>query len=409
MDRLLQQNAPSTMNGGIASPDLHVYGRAALADLFEDWVVYRNLEPLDKRVPGFKAASYRMGISDERIPRKQEYDYAKAATWIVGEAQRVRKARRPIDELLVLGDTLFNDGQAYANMIKATGWRGACFIGADRLKEEPGHTIDAAARLYNANRWSAVGDWLQWVRSEGLRLDAGTAVVVDIDKTALGAKGRNDHIIDRARLEGIFRTMTSVLGEEGFKKSIFIEHYGELNRSRYHFLTADNQDYLAYICLVLNTGLIGFDELLVEIESHSLETFDQFIRWVDSRMMLNETGSQTLREVHESVLAAVRVGDPTPFKRFRRQEFVCTVETMGRMPDTAGAQELLDGEITLTEEVWQASTWLKERGCFLLCLSDKPDEASRPSKGHTLDCPPIHRASTHRVGVDIGPLLANIS
>ncbi len=202
--------------------------------------------------------------------------------------------------------------------------------------------------IYNANRWSALAPWLAGVRNGGLNLDQRTAIVVDIDKTALGAKGRNDHVIDRARLEGIFRTMTAVLGVEGFNKPLFVEHYTELNRARYHFLTADNQDYLTYICLVLNTGLVSFDELMGEIENSSLDNFDQFIRWVDSRMMINDAGSETFREVHEAVLSSVRAGDPTPFKRFRRQEFVCTVEHMGFMADDASAAEMLAGEITLT-------------------------------------------------------------
>jgi len=201
--------------------------------------------------------------------------------------------------------------------------------------------------------------------------------------------------------------MTSVLGEEGFNQPLFVQHYNELNRSRYHFLTTDNQDYLAYICLMLNAGLVSFDELTSEIERSNVTDFEQFIRWADSRMMINNVSS-TLLEVHESVLGSVRVGDPTPFKRFRRQEFVCTVEHMGCMPDSATVQELLDREITLTEEVFQTAQWLKARGCFLLCLSDKPDEASRPSKGHSADYPPIHRASTHRVGVDLREALAAI-
>ena len=387
---------------------LQNFGRATLADLFEDWVVYRNLEPLDKRLPGFKTAAWRMGVSEDHIPRKQEMDYAKAATWIVKEAQQIRGIRRPVAELLFIGDTLFNDGQAFGNMLAVSGWRGACFIGADRLGQEPNVAIDESARLFNANRWTEIAPWLQWARTNGLALDDRTAVVVDIDKTALGAKGRNDHVIDRARLEGIFRTMTAVLGEEGFNQSLFVEHYTELNRGKYHFLTADNQDYLAYICLVLNTGLVSFPELTAEIEGKSMENFDQFIRWVDSRMMLNNTGSGNLLEVHDSVLGSVRVGDPTPFKRFRRQEFICTVEHMGCLADETAAQELVDGEITLTEEVWQATAWLRNRGAFVLCLSDKPDEASRPSKGLTTDYPPIHRAATHRVGNDLSEALGEV-
>jgi hypothetical protein len=387
---------------------LQSFGQAALADLCGDWVVYRSLEPLDKRVAGFKNAAYRMGIADDRIPRKQEPDYAKAAVWIVEEAQRVRGAQRPVGELLFLGDTLFNDGQAYQNMVAESGWRGSCFIGADRTKEEPKVTIDEAANLYSANRWAALAGWLAWLREQGMQLDERTAVVIDIDKTALGAKGRNDHVIDRARLEGIFRTMSAVLGDD-FDRETFVGHYNELNRSRYHFLTEDNQDYLAYICLVLNTGLVSFDELKNEIETNSMKNFDQFIRWVDSRMMINDTGSLTLVEVHQAVLGSVRAGDPTPFKRFRRQEFVCTVEHMGHLGDDAPAEELIDREITLTEEVYQAAEWLKRRGCFVLCLSDKPDEASRPTGRDPAQPPPIHRKPTHRVGHDIRPALDAIA
>jgi hypothetical protein len=358
-------------------------------------------------VQGFKNAAYKMGVNDDHIPRKQELDYAKAAVWIVNEAQNVIGGK-PLRELLFLGDTLFNDGQAFQNMRKVTGWKGSCFIGADRSEQEPSFTLDEEGALYNANRWAALPVWLTWVRGQGLALDGRTAVIVDIDKTALGAKGRNDHVIDRARLEGIFRTMTSVLGEEGFKKELFVKHYGELNRSRYHFLTADNQDYLAYICLMLNAGMIGFDELTTEIESGSLEDFDQFIRWTDSRMLINNSGTSLL-EAHESVLTSVRNGDPTPFKQFRRQEFLCTVEHMGCMDDDATVEEMLEQEITLTEEVFQVAEWLKARGCFLLCLSDKPDEASCPSKGRTTDHLPIHRVATHRVGIDLRDALAAIA
>ncbi|MGL4648089.1 MAG: hypothetical protein ACRC1H_01675 [Caldilineaceae bacterium] len=386
---------------------MQTFGRATLADLFDDWVVYRSLEPLDKRVPGFKAAAWKMGLTEDRLPRKQDLEYAKAATWIVSEAQQVRGGK-PLRELLFLGDTLFNDGQAHRNMVQVSGWKGSCFIGVDRANEEPAFAIDPATNLYSANRWNALPAWVAWLRQTGHALDNRTAVIVDIDKTALGAKGRNDQVIDRARLEGIFRTMTSVLGAEGFNQSLFVEHYGELNRSRYHFLTADNQDYLAYICLMLNAGMVSFDELTTEIATNSIENFDQFIRWADSRMMINNP-SQSLLEVHESVLSSVRSGDPTPFKRFRRQEFVCTVEHMGSLDDSASPQELLDREITLTEEVFQTADWFKQRGCFLLCLSDKPDEASRPSKGHTADLPPIHRAPTHRVGEDIRSALSAIA
>ncbi len=387
---------------------LQNFGRASLADYVGDWVIYRSLEPLDKRLPGFKASSYRMGLNDDRIPRKQEPEYAKAAVWFLEEAQTLRHSKRGLSELLVVGDTLFNDGQAFRHIVQASGWRGACFIGADRLEQEEKASLDDEGDLYSANRWARLGAWLALNRQQGFHLDDRTCAVIDIDKTALGAKGRNDHVIDKARLEGIFRTMTAVLGEDGFDQPLFIQHYNELNRGRYHFLTGDNQDYLAYICLVLNTNLISFEELLDEIQQRSLENFDQFIRWVDSRMMIHETGSETLLEVHQAVLSSVRSGDPTPFKRFRRQEFLCTVEHMGQMPDDSTIADLLNQEITLTEEVCQVIQWLTERGCFVLCLSDKPDEASRPTSRNLSDVLPVHRAATHRIGNDLRDVLAEI-
>ncbi len=375
------------------------FGRACLADFCEDWVVYRNLEPLDKRVPGLKHAFYDMELRSELIPRKQDRDYAKAATWFVNRIQKVRGVATPVSELLFMGDTLFNDGQAFSNMVSISRWRGACFIGAERLDQEPSTRVEQET-IYIANRWTALVEWIGALKQQGFALGANTAVIIDIDKTALGAKGRNDKVIDRARLAGIYRTMNSVLGDD-FDQALFEKHYNELNRARYHFLTADNQDYLAYICMVLNTRLMSIDELISEVDSKSLDSFEQFIRWVGSRMMINPSSGYALREVHEAVESSVRNGDPTPFKRFRRQEFISTMEHMGNMPDTSSVQELLENEITITEEVYQLAMWLKQRGCQILCLSDKPDEASRPHARVSPDLPPLHRGQTHRVGADI--------
>jgi hypothetical protein len=252
-----------------------------------------------------------------------------------------------------------------------------------------------------------VVDWVAALKAQGFQLDANTAVIIDIDKTAIGAKGRNDKVIDRARLAGIYRTMNAVLGDD-FDQALYEQHYTELNRARYHLLTADNQDYLAYICMVLNTRLISLDEVVREVDSKSLDNFEQFIRWVDSRMMINPSAGEVLREVHEAVNGSVRIGDPTPFKRFRRQEFVSTMEHMGNMPDGASVQELLENEITITEEVYQLAQWLKARKCEILCLSDKPDEASRPHPRVSPDLAPLHRAQTHRVGVDLRTALSEL-
>jgi hypothetical protein len=384
------------------------FGRARLADYFDDWVIYRNLEPLDRRIPGLKNAGYKMGLNGDQIPRKLDREYAKAAFWFVKEGQRVRGVSTPIQEFLCIGDTLLNDGQAYRNLLDLSDWRGACFIGSEKPAQAPAAEIDEQHNVYSANRWTALASWIEWVLQQGFHLDGRTAVLMDIDKTLLGPKGRNDQVIDRARLQGIFRTMASVLGEN-FDRDAFEHQYDELNRARYHFLTGDNQDYLAYICLVLNTGLVKFDEMLQEIQKKSLENFEQFVRWVGYRMLSRPIVGEGFRQVHEAVGNSVRLGDPTPFKRFRREEFVSTVEHMGQMPDNTPLEDLLKEEITLCQEACELSEWLKARGCLLLCLSDKPDEASCPSRQMASKYAPVHKTETHRVGISIANELQLLS
>jgi hypothetical protein len=126
-------------------------------------------------------------------------------------------------------------------------------------------------------------------------------------------------------------------------------------------------------------------------------------------MMINPYGAEALRQVHEAVIASVRAGDPTPFKQFRRQEFVTTVHHMGNLPDDSPAEEILRREITLTQEVCEITEWLGKRGALLLCLSDKPIEASCPDPHGNSELAPVHRAETHRVGVSIRSMLEGIA
>lgn len=390
---------------GVLSADraktvLKNFGRAKLSDYFGDLVVYRNLEPLDRRIQGRKAASYKMDIPADVVPRKQDRDYAKAAVWIAEQAaQKTRRSNVQLGELLFIGDTLYNDGQAYSNMLEVSEWSGSCFIGGEKAGDAPAAEINEH-NIYTANRWAALSDWLKWALAQGLHIDASTAVIVDIDKTALGAKGRNDSVINEARLEGIYRTMTSVLGDD-FNRAIFEEIYNELNRSRYHFLTEDNQDYLAYICMALNTGLFDYREIVREIQNGSVDNFEQFLRLVNARLIFGGAGGESFRQAHEAVSASVANGDPTPFKRFRRQEFITTVERMGNLPDNTPVAELLEQEITLTNEICEVGKWLQERGCLVLCMSDKPDEASQPDRHTSPNLPPVHQAETHLIGTSI--------
>jgi len=107
-----------------------------------------------------------------------------------------------------------------------------------------------------------------------------------------------------------------------------------------------------------------------------------------------------LHEMHAEIYERVQAGDPTPFKPFRRNEYLATVGRMGQLSDEAPVEDLLAKEIVLTQEVRALAGEWSGRGALLFGLSDKPDEASIPTaelaaQGYA----PIHQTPTHAVGV----------
>ncbi|RLT32461.1 MAG: hypothetical protein DWI57_18360 [Chloroflexi bacterium] len=188
---------------------LENFGLAAMSDLFDDWVVYRSLEPVDRRLKGLKSARVQLGLNIDGIPRKLDTAYAQVALWMFEKAQSLRRAE--VSELLFIGDTLSGDGKAYQNLAALSRLPGSCFIGGEKGDQEAWHAKDETTGIFSANRWSGLADWLALEKSNGLKMDKNTVVVVDMDKTAIGARGRNDRAIDSARLKGLYRTMGTVL------------------------------------------------------------------------------------------------------------------------------------------------------------------------------------------------------
>jgi hypothetical protein len=358
--------------------------RASLHDFLGDLVVYRNLEPADRRLRSPQ-------LVGDSIPRKAEPAYAQAILRILGQAQALRSNQR-LQRLIYIGDTAMNDGQAIRNLgqhLPITG-----FIGHERTGESKQVGIEDGVML--ANRWAALADFVHFLQQEGFALDEATAVLLDLDKTAFGARGRNSHAIDAARVEAVRRTVEEVL-EGDFSEGEFRAVYDELNQSQYHPFTADNQDYLAYICLMVSGGVYAFPQLLADLEAERLSTFAQFIEACAER----EIGDE-LAPVHQEVYANSRRGDPTPFKSFRYREYEETVRRMDRLPDDVGEERVLAEEIVITREVADVCRFLREKGVLLFGLTDKPDESSIPrpelaQKGYL----PLHRVTMKVVGNSI--------
>lgn len=371
-----------------------------LADLVGDLIVYRNLEPLDMRLPRFAEAGRELGLPATGRPRKHEPAYAQV---LAGYLRRARALDRPgvaLAEVVYLGDTAMSDGNAFRNLRLAGPWRGWGFIGAERDEELAVTVTDG---LYNANRWSALAEFAAWMISEGAILDERSVLILDVDKTALGARGRNDGSIDRARVLAAEATAADVLGA-AFNQAAFRRAYAALNVSRYHPFTADNQDYLVYVSLMLSAGFTTLERLQADLAGGQLNTFAEFIAGVEAdRQRLPGDG---LRALHGEIYAQVQAGNPTPFRAFRQREYRETVSRMGHLPDAAPlAQRLLD-EVCMTREVLEFAQWLRGRGCLLAALSDKPDEATAPDEALAAQgWLPLHRTPTHIAGQSIAALL----
>ena len=372
----------------------------SLYDFIGDLAVFRNLSPVDPNIPGYERAWAEMGMAGPDRPRKQDPDYARALAWFLRRARALGGTRVALTELVYLGDTALADANAFRNVRAAGGWRGWGFIGAEKGESL---AVDIQDGVYTANRWAALAEFAGWMREQGARLDASTAVILDIDKTALGARGRNDGAIDRARVAAIEATVAEALGVK-FDQEAFRGAYAAINVPKYHPFTTDNQDYVAYICLIVSAGFNSIGDVLAQVDAGALKSFNEFIAQVDARRA--SLAGDGLRALHHDIYARVQAGDATPFKAFRRREYVETVGRMGCLPDDAPLARRLMDEICLTREVIDFAAWLRDRGCLLMAVSDKPDEASLPTpelvaRGYL----PLHRTPTHVIGQAIAALL----
>ncbi|HSN76207.1 MAG TPA: hypothetical protein VL334_14120 [Anaerolineae bacterium] len=389
---------------------MQTHGTTSLHDLFGDLVILRNLAPFDQRLPGLADAWQAMGLASARIPRKHEPEYAKASVWFVRQARALDLPTTTVRELLFIGDTAMADGNAFRHLARAGGWPGWCFIGAEKLSQPASLAVESD-NVSLANRWALLADWLAAVRAAGAQLDEGTAVVVDMDKTAIAARGRNAAVIDNARVEGLHRTAAGLLGD-AFDLARVQAAHNELKEPAYHPFTADNQDYLAYICLAVSAGLIDLPTLAAQVKAGEMRSFEQFIAWADGVLAARSPAfsekpdfyspTTGLQAIHRDVYPLVQAGDPTPFKAFRRNEYLCTIERFGRLPEDTPPETLLAEQVCITQEVRETALWLNRRGCLLLTMSDKPDEATLPTpelaaQGYL----PLHRTPTTAVGESI--------
>jgi hypothetical protein len=335
-----------------AAPPL---GQTTIAALTGDRVIYRDLRPCDERLPGIEALRAELGLPAGYLPRKRDRDYARVVQQIAQAAQALRGGP-PLRSCLVIGDTENDRMLAYhlANIGSLRTWG---FIGVDQLAEPAQYSVDGP--ITQANRWGALGEWRSQVEAEGIAWPT-TALLIDIDKTLLGPRGRTVRATDDSRAAGALRVARDLFGP-ALDGQAFRTIYDRLCRKEYHPFTLDNQDYVVYSALLIAGGALSIDDLDENLTVGRLSSFAELLAATAPLV------PAPLADLHSTIAERVAQGDPTPFKRFRHAELE---ETVARMAD---------GRLTICRELIDLASDLVMHGALCMAASDKPAEASIPS------------------------------
>ncbi len=369
---------------------------STLAEFLGDSIIYRSLDPLDPRLPRYAEIAPRVGLSAGTIPRKCEPAYARVVAEHLRAAAALRKRGGAVRQILFVGDTRGNDVAAFEQLCCENGWPGIAFIGRDDRSEPASWHIreDGDRILVFAPRWRLLNELDAFCAERRFPIDEGTAVIVDIDRTAIGARGRNDEAIDRARIDAMQQTLAQLLGEapewEACRRL-----YDSVNRAELHVLTRDNQDIVAFLCLAIEAGLMPSD----------LGAAEGANRFRNLAEVLDEADGQDRRlppdalDLYRRFSDGLRSGIPPEFALFRENEYAATVRRMGLLPDSAARAQRMAEEITITAEVRHAALRWRGQGALLIGLSDKPDAASLPTaRMAAAGCLPLHRTKARVVG-----------
>lgn len=333
----------------------------ALADLCDDTIVYRDLEPQNPALARRAAINAALGQPDDCLPRKMDAQYAHMLLYLLQQAQEQRGGKK-LETILVLGDT-DNDRMVAHTLVTSAPVRTFGFIAHDQRQNEA--TLHWDGAIATANRWALVSDWLREVETAlGATLPwETTGIIVDIDKTLLGPRGRTDQVIDAARADAAWLTAQRLL-QPAPDEQHFREVYTLLCRKEYHGLTRDNQDYVAYLTLLITSGIVTLERVqgAAGLGGSGLQT-----SFADLLTEVVIPAEHALAQKHAIVSAASMRGDPTPFKAFRRAEFELTTGAMRT------------GALQVCHELYAQLLHLKNNGALILAASDKPTEASLPT------------------------------
>ncbi len=338
-----------------------MYKREKLNTVFKDYIVLRELNPIRKDLPQFKETKKALNLNV--LPRKKDVLYAKVLGYIFKSVGNFKK-------ILYLGDTLMSDGSVIRNFVKNGEFKTYGII----TRESGDRKMEAGDAFIFSTRWDSLMKAIKKAEEMGVSLDENTVLVVDIDKTAIGARGRNDKAIDKARMDAILQITGDIFGSIDEEK--FFKIYNRVNTKDLFRITGDNQDIISAVSILIYSGAADFNMF------ESVNNAADFLETARTRVKINR-----LKEITEKVYTNVKNHNPTAFPLFRKTEFLKTIDRMDFLKDESMPEKLLSEEILITGEVFNAALYAKERGALVFGVSDKPALSTMPSGD--INLPPI--------------------
>lgn len=344
-----------------------MYKRDKINTIFEDYIVFRELNPVKKELSSFSKFKETLGLNF--LPRKKDPEYARVLSLLFKEIGEFKK-------IIYFGDTMLNDGGVIANLTNLKEYRVFGIITEEKEKD----FITVKGNIILNTKWRNLFSILEILEKKGFLIDRETVVVIDIDKTLIGARGRNNKAIDRARMDAILSIMNDTFESVDIERFEYI--YSRLNRRSLHPFTGDNQDIVSIMSIVFYGDYYALGRFIREFYIGKwIEPFEFLTSITVSK---NSTVYDLLEEVKENL----KNKNPTAFPTFRKREFEFTIKRMDFLPDKAEVRKLLNEEILITKEVYEVGKFAKERGALVFGLSDKPELSSIPDNGE--DYPAIY-------------------
>ena len=150
--------------------------------------------------------------------------------------------------------------------------------------------------------------------------------------------------------------------------------------------------------------MFDLDSLVMELRDGRMTSFRQFIDRADG--LIDQARPACSKSIATCMPWCGRA-IPPPSRLFGATSICAPRPALAAFPADAPLDRMLAEQVCITQEVRELALWLRRRGCLVMTMSDKPDEATLPTpelaaQGYQ----PLHRLQTVAVGESIFASLA---